>query len=75
VAENKPNGAAYGSVGLSVAAIVLVTTLMPIIMGGSVALAIVFGVSPVQVWERGPITIDWSMTSLPLVCSRISSNP
>ncbi len=43
MSNNKPDGAAYGSIGLSVAAIVLVTTLMPIIMGGSVALAIAFG--------------------------------
>lgn len=39
----KAKGAAYGSVGLSVLAVVLLTLGFPLLMGGSVSLAILFG--------------------------------
>ena len=38
----KVKGAAFGSVTLSVLAVIMITTLLPMIMGGSVALAIAF---------------------------------
>ena len=54
--QNKVKGAAFGSVTLSVLAVILITTVLPLIMGGSVALAISF--SDEQIAKLAPDNVN-----------------